>query len=120
QPTAAPRVIAPRRPGIEYEVEAGNGQFYIVTNEGARNFKVMRAPAQDPSLRNWREWVPHREDVFVEGVLPFKSHVVVQERREGLRRLRIADERTNTFHEVDFPEAAYGVFLGGNPQFESP
>src|SRR5690606_31560632 len=62
----------------------------------------------------------HREDAFVEGVLPFKSHVVVQERRDGLRRLRIADVRTDAFHEVEFPEAAYGVFLGGNPEFDSP
>ncbi len=120
EPTAVPRMIAPRRPGVEYEVDAGEGVFYIVTNEDARNFKIMLAPTSDPSPHNWREWVPHREDAFVEGVLPFKSHVVVQERRDGLRRLRIAPARGDAFHEVDFPEAAYGVFLGGNPEFDSP
>ncbi|MDH5234678.1 MAG: oligopeptidase B, partial [Gemmatimonadota bacterium] len=53
EPTAAPRVIAPRRPGVEYEVTAGNGVFFIQTNEDARNFRVMTAPAADPSAAPW-------------------------------------------------------------------
>lgn len=118
-PAEKPRLIAARRPGIEYEVDAGADGFYIVTNENARNFKVMRAPFTDPSPRNWTEWLPHRADVFVEGVLPFRRHVVVQERREGLRRISIADLGTDERHEVEFPEPAYGVFLGGNPEFDS-
>lgn len=118
-PAQKPRLLAARRPGIEYEVEAGAEHFYIVTNEGARNFKVMRAPFTDPSPRNWTEWLPHREDVFVEGVLPFNRHVVVQGRREGLRRLTIAEPITGERHEVEFPEPAYGVFLAGNPEFDT-
>jgi oligopeptidase B len=118
-PATAPRVLAARRPGVEYDVEAGEDHFYIVTNEGARNFKVMRAPVADPARANWQEWVPHRADAFVEGVMAFRRHVVVQERREGLRRLRIADVASGEFHDVEFPEPAYGVFLGGNPEFDT-
>lgn len=118
-PLEKPRMIAMRRPGVEYEVEAGEGFFYIITNENARNFKVMRAPFDDPSPRNWQEWLPHRPDVFVEGVLPFRRHVVVQERREGLRRLRVTELAGGTSQDVSFPESAYGVFLTGNPEFDT-
>jgi len=120
RPTDAPRVVAPRRPGIEYEVEPGEGVLYITTNEGAPNFRVMTAPLRDPARANWRDWIAPRADVFIEGVMPFKHHVVVSERREGLRRLRISGlEGRRESHEVTFPEAAYGVFPGSNPQYDA-
>ena len=120
RPTEAPRVVAPRRPGIEYEVEPGEGVLYITTNEGAPNFRVMTAPLRDPARANWRDWIAPRADVFIEGVMPFKHHVVVSERREGLRRLRISGlEGRRESHEVTFPEAAYGVFPGSNPQYDA-
>ena len=118
RPATAPRVIAPRRAGIEYEVEAGERVFYIITNEDAKNFKVMRAPTSNPSRGSWSEWLPHRTDVFVEGLMAFKHHIVVQERRDGLRRLRVTALDGGATHDVSFPEAAYGVFLGGNPQYD--
>ncbi|MEY4608086.1 MAG: hypothetical protein RL625_303, partial [Gemmatimonadota bacterium] len=120
RPTEAPRVVAPRRPGVEYEVEPGEGVLYIVTNEGAQNFRVMTAPVATPERAQWRDWLAPRADVFVEGVMPFKHHVVVVERCDGLRRLRIASlDGKRDLHEVTFPEAAYGVFPGENPQYEA-
>jgi len=80
----------------------------------------MTAPLRDPARANWRDWIAPRADVFIEGVMPFKHHVVVSERREGLRRLRISGlEGRRESHEVTFPEAAYGVFPGGNPQYDA-
>lgn len=119
RPTAALRTIAPRRPGVEYEVEAGERVFYILTNEGAKDFKVMLAPVNSPGHASWTEWLPHREGVFVEGVMPFKRHVVVTERRGGLRQLRITALDGGATHDVSFPESAYGVFPGSNPMYDA-
>ncbi len=119
-PLEKPRLLAARRPDVEYSVEAGEGYFYILTNENARNFKVMRAPFADPSPSHWQEWLPHRPDVFVEDVLPFRHHVVTEERRDGLRQLHVTDLASGSSHDVSFPEPAYGVFVGGNPEFDSP
>jgi oligopeptidase B len=118
-PTAPLRTIAPRRPGIEYSVEPGEKVFYIVTNDHATNFKVMTAPFADPSPTQWKEWLPHRDDVFIEDVMPFRHHVVVEERRDGLRQLRITALDDGATHDVSFPEVAYGVFPGSNPQYDS-
>jgi oligopeptidase B len=118
-PTAAPRVIAPRRTNVEYDVDHIDGAFLIVTNDGARNFKVVRAPESDPSPANWADWLPHRDSVFVEGVNVFKRYVVVAERSGGLRRLRITNLADNASHYVTFPEAAYGVSTGPNREFDA-
>jgi len=118
-PTAAPRVIAARRPGVEYNVEHADGFFLLYTNDQARNFRLVRIPENDFSPAGWTDWLPHRDSVFVEGVDAFKRFVVVSERSGGLRRLRVTDLRTNQSHYVTFPEVAYGVFPANNPEFDT-
>ena len=119
QPGTAPRVVAPRTTDVEYDVAHGGAWLYITTNrDGARNFKVMRAPVQAPSA--WEEWMPHRPGVFVEDVDVFARYVVVQERRDGLRRLSVTALADGTPHDIAFPEAAYGVDLMRNPEFDPP
>jgi oligopeptidase B len=118
-PKAAPRVVAPRRPNVEYSVAHAGGFFLIYTNDAARNFRVVRAPESDPSPANWVDWLAHRDSVFVESVDAFQRYVVVTERSGGLRRLRVTDVRTNRSHYVTFPEAAYGVFPSNNAEFDT-
>jgi oligopeptidase B len=120
-PARAPRVLAKRRAGVEYEVSHAGDQFYILTNaDGARNFKIVRAPESDASPSQWRDWLPHRDSVFVEGVDEFRDFLVVLERSGGLRRLRVTDARTGAAHHVALPEQAYGVFPSTNAEFVTP
>jgi oligopeptidase B len=118
-PTTAPRVIAPRRANVEYSVEHGGGFFYIVTNDAAPNFRIIRAPESDGSPASWKDWVAHRPDAFVEGVEVFQKFAVVAERRDGLRRLRVMELSTDASHDVTFPEPAYGVFPNNNREFDT-
>ena len=118
-PAVAPKVIRPRRPNVEYSVEHGGGFFYIHTNDQAKNFKIVRVPDSDPAAIKRQDWVPHRPEVFVEGVEVFNRFAVVIERRGGLRRLRVVSLQGNASHDVAFPEPAYGVFPGDNREFDS-
>jgi len=118
-PVSAPIVIAPRRRNVEYSIDHGNGLFYMLTNEQARNFKVVVAPDRDPASAVWRDWLPHRVAAFVEQVDVFERFVVVLERRGGLRRLRVTDLTSKDTHDIPFPETAYGVFPSGNPEFST-
>lgn len=117
--SVAPRVVAPRRAGVEYSVDHAEGFFLIYTNDGATNFKVVKAPEADPSPANWTDWLPHSDSIFVEGVDAFRRYVVVSERSQGLRRLRVTDLRSGRHHFIAFPERAYGVFPAGNPEFDT-
>ncbi len=118
-PTREPRVVAARRPNVEYSVDHADGFFLILTNDSATNFRIVKAPEDNPGPANWVDWLPHRDSVFVEGVDAFKNFVVVSERSGGLRRLRVADLKNNKTHYVTFPEKAYGVYPGGNPEFNT-
>ncbi len=118
RPATAPRMLAKRRPGVEYEVEPGERVFYIYTNQDAQNFKVMITPLNSTGPAAWTDWLPHRAEVFVEGIMAFKRHVVVIERRDGLRQLRVTALDGGVSHDISFPEAAYGVFPSSNPQYD--
>jgi oligopeptidase B len=118
-PTAPARLIAPRRANVEYDVEHGNGYFWIVTNDGAPNFKVARVRDDARDLSVWEDWLAPRPDAFVENVSVFAKHVVVSERRGGLRQLRVTALDGGATHDISFPEAAYGVSLAANPMFET-
>ena len=117
-PAMQPRLIAGRRPDVEYAVDHIEGAFLIHTNDGARNFRIVRASEADPSPGAWQDWLPHRDSVFVEFFEVFRGHVVVAERMGGLRRLRVTDLASGAAHYVEFPEAAYGVFPSGNAEFD--
>jgi oligopeptidase B len=118
-PARPARVIAARAPGVEYDVDHGNGYFWITTNRGATNFRIARVRDTAADLSAWEDWLPTRTDVYVEGISVFKGYAVVSERREGLRRLRVTDFASNMTHDVNFPEAAYGVSLSQNPMFDT-
>jgi len=117
-------VVMPRRHEIEYDVAHRDGRFYLTTNDGGDNFRVVRAAAGPVVPGEWEEVVPHRERVKVEGVMLFRHHMVVREREAGLRRLvvRAFAEEGDGFageHQVSFPDAAYAVWPGENPEFDS-
>ncbi len=122
RPEASWGLVASREKDHEYDVDHGVGPggdlFYIRTNGGARrNFRLVTAPVDDPGPARWHEVIPHRDDVMLEGVDVFANHFVVQERQDGLIRLRVTDLATRESHPVQFPEPAYEVTPEGNAEF---
>jgi oligopeptidase B len=120
-PTAAPQVIAGRRQNVEYEVNDIDGYFLMTTNDGARNFKVVRIPTDAVSSGKWVDFIPASDSVFIERLEPFRDNLVVVERSGGLRRLRVMDLKTRRAdHYITFPEAAYAVNPTQNAEFDTP
>jgi len=104
----------------EYYVDHHTDRFYIRTNEGgAKNFKLVTAPVNDPARKNWKELMPHSKDVMIEDIDLFKNHLVVTVREKGLPELRITDLRDNKTHDLEFPEPAYTAALNVNKEFDS-
>jgi oligopeptidase B len=120
QPAAEWKVVAPRRHEHEYEVDHHGDRFYIRTNDKGRNFRLVSAPVSDPRPENWKEVVPQRPEVMLEGLELFKNHYVLLERERGLPEFRVTDFRTGASHSIEFPEPAYSAFSGANAEFDTP
>lgn len=118
-PGGAFRVVTPRRHGVEYGVYHHGDSFYVRTNAGAKNYRLLRVPVADLSPGSWREVIPARDDVDLVDVEMFADYMAVLERRGGLPRIRVRAFRTGAEREVTFPEPAYSVRPVDNHDYAS-
>ena len=122
-PLEQPRLVAPRREGVEYDVEPAGDRLLVVHNAGDPDFEVAQAPLDASSHEQWTPWLPPVPGERVLGVEAFAGHVVVSLRREGLSALRILQrdpDQPQGFgpaREVDFDEPVYSVSTGNNPEY---
>jgi oligopeptidase B len=118
-PNAAWKTILTRQADHEYDVEHRGDLFYIRTNKGAKNFRVVTAPVSDPSEKNWNEFVAHRPLVKIDGVDLFKDHAVLSEWENGLQQIEVVDFKTNKNQRIQFPEPVYAAGLSTNREFDT-
>ena len=78
-------------------------RFFITTNDGAPNFRLVSAPVTDPSRERWTEVLPHRPGVKVDSTDAFRDHLVVYEREAGLRQIRIVDLASTAARRTSSP-----------------
>ncbi|HEX8487580.1 MAG TPA: oligopeptidase B, partial [Propionibacteriaceae bacterium] len=88
-PEGEPRVVAPRRQGVEYEVEPAGDRLLIVHNDGAEDFELAEAPLDSTSSADWTPVIPHQLGVRIVGVEAYARHAVVSLRRAGLTGLHV-------------------------------
>ncbi|HNO85826.1 MAG TPA: S9 family peptidase [Anaerolineales bacterium] len=119
-PVGALNVLQPRKAGLEYYAAHLDDHFYIVTNEDAHNFKLMKTPTAAPSRENWQEVIGHREDTLLEHVDVFAEHIVLHERKGGLKQLRVSrPDGYSDARYVNFPDPTYEVIVDVNPEFHT-
>jgi len=119
KPESEFKVVEPRKTGLEYSLHHHPDAFYIVTNENALNFKLMKTPISDPSKKNWEEVIPHSDTIMLEGIDLFKDYMVVYQREDGLEKMLITDFKKDTEHFITFPEETYSLRGGSNPEFDT-
>lgn len=118
-PLGSFRVFQPRQRDMIYDIEHLNGTFYIITNLDAQNFRLMQTPASHTRLAHWREVIPHRGEVLLENMEVFNDYLVVQERQNGLRQMRIIQLSNGREHYLDFAEEAYTASIHINRQMDT-
>ncbi len=119
-PTAELKLISPREADHEYDAGHRDGSFFIRTNKGAKNFRVVTAPVSNPGQANWTELVAHRPAVKIAGVDLFRDHMVLSEWEKGLEQIEIHDFKTKKSHRIEFPEPVYSASVAENREYETP
>ncbi|MEI6265498.1 MAG: S9 family peptidase [Sphingobacteriia bacterium] len=118
-PSATFKVFQPRIKNVLYDVVALEDKFLIRTNLDALNFRLMECPLNNTAVANWKEIIPHRKDVLIQGVEEFNQFIVVNERKDGLVKLRVRKLNSTEEHYIDFGEAAYTASFNSNPEYNS-
>ena len=113
------KIIQPREKDLEYGVDHYKDKFYIRTNYKAKNFRLMETPVNRTTKGNWKDVIPHRDDVLLQGFEVFKGFLVVNERKNGLPHLRIMRWDKKGEHYLDFGEETYAAYISYNPEFDT-
>jgi len=121
KPNSSFRVFQPRMKDVLYDISTLADRFLIRTNkDSAKNFKLMECPLNATGVSNWKEVIPHRADVLLQGVEEFRDFIVLNERKDGLVKMRILNLANKSEHYIDFGEAAYAANFGTNVEYKSP
>ncbi|MBD3234575.1 MAG: prolyl oligopeptidase family serine peptidase [candidate division Zixibacteria bacterium] len=118
-------LIQPRRKDIKYWSEHHDDHFYIVTNDGAKNYKLVKAPISNPSAGNWKDVIAGTDSVKIENIEVFRDFLVIEARKEGSPQIMVRNFQTAEVHYIEFPEETYSIWPSywyrqpPNPDYES-
>ncbi len=119
-PDAAPRLVAARQTGVEYDVDEAEGRLFIRTNaDGARDFKIVTADPHGEGRAGWTDLVPHEDGRLIVSHFVLKRHLIWLERREGLPRIVVKRLADGGEHAIAFPEEAYSLGLIGSAEYDT-
>jgi oligopeptidase B len=114
------RVFQKRIRGLEYSINHYGDSFYIMTNaDKATNFKLMKTLETATAKENWTEVVPHREDVLLEDIEIFKDFLVLEERSNGLNKIRIMPWSGEGEYYLPFESETYTAYTSTNVDFDT-
>ena len=114
------KIIQPREDNLEYSLAHYGDYFYIQTNkDGALNFKLMKTPVNKTTKENWVDVIPHRNETLLEDVSIFKNYLVIEERTQGLGRIRIKTWDGKEDYYLPFDEETYSAGVYANPEFDT-
>ncbi|MDV3947913.1 oligopeptidase B [Elizabethkingia anophelis] len=118
-PAGTFKIFQPRMKDVIYDVTPLEDRFLVTTNKDALNFKVVETPLDKTGVENWKDFIPHRRDVLMEGITEFKNYLVFSERQNGLSQLVIYDRKTGEKEFLKFDEPVYTVYSSGNPEYNT-
>ncbi len=114
------KIIQPRERKLEYSIAHYKDHFYILTNkDGAKNFKLMKTPEDKTEKENWVNVIPHRDDTLLEDISIFKDYLVLEERNNGLGKIRIKRWDNTDDYYLPFEEETYSASVYSNPEFDT-
>ena len=120
-PSAPPRLIAPREPEHDYSVDHHEGRLIILTNSsGAEDYRIVEAPVETPGREHWREIEPHKPGRLILDVVAYKDFLVRLEREDGLPRIVVRRFADGEEHAVAFAEGAYSLGVSDGYEYDTP
>jgi oligopeptidase B len=113
------KTIEPRKEGVRYEAEEGNGVFYLRVNDTDPSYRLVTAPVASPGRDHWTDLFAARKDVPLESVEVFSDFYVVTERVKGLPVLQVYKIGSKEKCTIQVPEPAYYIGSAANEEFET-
>ena len=103
-----------------YSVEDGGDYFYALSNHNdAKNFKIMQFKGSDfGDISKWEVVLDERESHYIEDMLTFNEHIVIQSRFDGIPLIEILNIESKKMNQIKMTDEVYDVSLAYNNNFD--
>ena len=121
-PETQPEIFLTREKDHLYSVDhdPSSSRFLVESNWQAINFRLLETSLENSKDKGqWKELIPHREDVLLQSVVPFPNHLVIMERENGLRNIKILEKESNSLKSINFNDPTYTAYLAANPEYDT-
>ena len=121
-PETQPEIFLTREKDHLYSVDHDpfSARFLVESNWKAINFRLLETNLENSKDKGqWKELIPHREDVLLQSVVPFPNHLVIMERENGLRNIKILEKESNSLKSINFNDPTYTAYLAANPEYDT-
>ena len=121
-PETQPVIFLTREKDHLYSVDhdPSSSRFLVESNWQAINFRLLETSLENSKDKGqWKELIPHREDVLLQSVVPFPNHLVIMERENGLRNIKILEKESNSLKSINFNDPTYTAYLAANPEYDT-
>ena len=121
-PETQPEIFLTREKDHLYSVDhdPSSSRFLVESNWQAINFRLLETNLENSKDKGqWKELIPHREDVLLQSVVPFPNHLVIMERENGLRNIKILEKESNSLKSINFNDPTYTAYLAANPEYDT-
>ena len=119
-PTAKPRIVFPRVQDVEYSIEDRDSFLYVLTNEEAVNFRLMKTSLAEPDKSTWETVIDHSPDATLNDFEVFENYIVVGERRGGLPGVLYLKGDSTEINRIPKPPKVQELHIGTNLEFNTP
>ncbi len=115
--TEIPKVFLPRKNGHIYSIEHHEKGFYILTNNKAKNNKLVFTKSFPISIDECEVIIKHNSSILLENILILQKYILTEERINGLQKIRILDIKSKKENFINFEEETYNLALTINDDY---
>jgi len=114
------KVFQSRTKGLEYSISHYEDSFYVLSNaDNAQNFKLSKTSEKNTEKKFWKDIIPHRNNVLLEGIDIFKNYLVISERKNGLNQIKIRRWDNADSYYLPFESETYTAYTTTNLDFDT-
>lgn len=110
----------PREAEHEYDIAKLDDWYYIRTNWQATNFRLMKVHKDHTADKAaWQEVISHQTSVYLEDYLLFRDALLLNEKENGISRMRVIQLSTGKEHQLSFDDPVFVAHFSANPDVDA-
>lgn len=117
--TQDPELIVKRRDKHYYSVDHGGQDFYVLTNDTHKNFRLASTPKDTLAPEHWTSVIEGTNSRYITNFQSLTNRLIVSYREEGLDQVALL-EADAQLQPLEFEEAVYSVGFGSSSAGPNP